>query len=139
MEHKILIIESLNKQINSKKTSLQRKVDLYRIRAFLNLDIERFDNVISDCNKCLTYLNIFKEQEDINTDIKNFYNKEWISRILIIRGLAFFKKGNQKKVLNDFTKAIELNSKIINEKNYLIDKLPNKLKATFKYLAAISK
>ena len=70
MEHKILLIESLNKEIKSNKTNLQRKVDLYRLRALLNLDIERFDNVISDCNKCLNYLDIFKEQEYINPDIK---------------------------------------------------------------------
>ena len=138
MEYKILLIESLNKEIKSNKTSLQRKVDLYRLRALLNLEIERFDNVISDCNKCLTYFDIFKEQEEINPDIKKIYNDEWISRILIIRGLAFFKKGNKKKVINDLTSAIQLNPKILKEKSYLIDKLPNDLKTTFKYLAEMN-
>ena len=138
MEHKILLIESLNKEIKSNKTNLQRKVDLYRLRALLNIDIERFDNVISDCNKCLNYLDIFKEQEYINPDIKKIYNDEWISRILIIRSLAFFKKGNKKKVINDLTSAIQLNPKILKGKSYLIDKLSNDLKTTFKYLAEMN-
>ena len=46
MEHRILIIKSINKEMKNKNISIQRKLDLYRMRAFLNLEIEKFNSVI---------------------------------------------------------------------------------------------
>ena len=63
MEHRILIIKSINKEIKNKNISIQRKLDLYRMRAFLNLEIEKFNSVISDSNKCLDYLKILNKKK----------------------------------------------------------------------------
>ena len=40
MEHRILIIKSINKEIKNKEISIQRKLDLYRMRAFLYLFLD---------------------------------------------------------------------------------------------------
>ena len=63
MEHRILIIKSINKEMKNKNISIQRKLDLYRMRAFLNLEIEKFNSVISDSNKCLDYLEILNKEK----------------------------------------------------------------------------
>ena len=138
MEHRILIIKSINKEIKNKEISIQRKLDLYRIRAFLNLEIEKFSSVIFDSNKCLDYLVQFKKEKNIPYEIKKIYNDNWISRIFLIRGIANFRKGNINNGTNDFIKAIDIYPKIIKEKTYLIEKLPDHIKSTFKYLAALN-
>ena len=138
MEHRILIIKSINKEIKNKNISIQRKLDLYRMRAFLNLEIEKFNSVISDSNKCLDYLEILNKEKNIPYEIKKIYNNNWISRIFLIRGIANFRKGNKKEGTNDFIKSIDIYPKIIKEKTYLIEKLPDHIKSTFKYLAALN-
>ena len=138
MEHRILIIKSINKEIKNKEISIQRKLDLYRMRAFLNLEIEKFSSVIFDSNMCLDYLDQFKKEKKIPYEIKKIYNDNWISRIFLIRGIANFRKGNIDKGTNDFIKAIDIYPKIIKEKTYLIEKLPDHIKSTFKYLAALN-
>ena len=69
MEHRILIIKSINKEMKNKNISIQRKLDLYRMRAFLNLEIEKFNSVISDSNKCLDYLEILNKEKNIPYEI----------------------------------------------------------------------
>ena len=138
MEHRILIIKSINKEIKNKNISIQRKLDLYRMRAFLNLEIEKFNSVISDSNKCLDYLEILNKEKNIPYEIKKIYNNNWISRIFLIKGIANFRKGNKKEGTNDFIKSIDIYPKIIKEKTYLIEKLPDHIKSTFKYLAALN-
>ena len=137
MEHRILIIKSINKEIKNKNISIQRKLDLYRMRAFLNLEIEKFNFVISDSNKCLDYLEILNKEKNIPYEIKKIYNNNWISRIFLIRGIAHFRNDNKKNGTNDFIKSIDIYPKIIKEKTYLIEKLPDHIKSTFKYLAAL--
>ncbi len=138
MEHRILIIKSINKEIKNKNISIQRKLDLYRMRAFLNLEIEKFNSVISDSNKCLDYLEILNKEKNIPYEIKKIYNNNWISRIFLIRGIANFRKGNKKEGTNDFIKSIDIYPKIIKEKTYLLEKLPDHIKSTFKYIAALN-
>ena len=138
MEHRILIIKSINKEMKNKNISIQRKLDLYRMRAFLNLEIEKFNSVISDSNKCLDYLDILNKEKKIPYEIKKIYNNNWISRIFLIRGIANFRKGNKTEGTNDFIKSIDIYPKIIKEKTYLIEKLPDHIKSTFKYLAALN-
>jgi len=138
MEHRILIIKSINKEIKNKNISIQRKLDLHRMRAFLNLEIEKFNSVISDSNKCLDYLEILNKEKNIPYEIKKIYNNNWISRIFLIRGIANFRKGNKTEGTNDFIKSIDIYPKIIKEKIYLLEKLPDHIKSTFKYLAALN-
>ena len=138
VEHRKSIIKSINKEIKNKNISVQRKVDIYRIRAFLNLELEENSAVIYDCIKCLYYLKLFKKEKNIPYEIKNIYNKTWIARIYLIRGIAYFKKGNKNNGTNDFIKAINLYPRIIKEKTYLIDQLPDHIKSTFKYLSALN-
>ncbi|MBO6973525.1 MAG: hypothetical protein JJ843_06865 [Prochlorococcus marinus CUG1434] len=137
MEHRILIIKSINKEIKNKNISIQRKLDLYRMRAFLNLEIDKFNSVISDSNKCIYYLEILNKEKNIPYEIKKIYNNNWISRIFLIKGIAHFRKGNKKEGTNDFIKSIDIYPKIIKEKTYIIEKLPDHIKSTFKYLAAL--
>ena len=138
MENKLLIIKSINKEIKNKHITLQRKLDLFRMRAFLNIEIEKYNSVINDANKCLDYLVLFKKEKKISADIRSIYNKSWIARIFIIRGIAYFKKGNKNNGTEDFIKAIDIYPKIINEKTYLIEKLPEHIRSTFKYLDALN-
>ena len=138
MENKLLIIKSISKEIKNKNITLQRKLDLFRMRAFLNIEIEKYNSVINDANKCLDYLVLFKKEKKISADIRSIYNKSWIARIFIIRGIAYFKKGNKNNGTEDFIKAIDIYPKIINEKTYLIEKLPEHIRSTFKYLDALN-
>lgn len=137
MEHINLIIKSLNKEIKNKNISIERKLDIYRMRAFLNLEVEKFGAVIFDSNKCLDYLEFFKKEKKISDEIKKIYNKNWIARIYLIRGIAHFNKGNKKNGTHDFIKSIEEYPKIIKEKSYLIEKLPDHIRYTFNYLASL--
>ena len=138
MENKLLIIISISKEIKNKHIPLQRKLDLLRMRAFLNLEVEKYNSVITDANKCLDYFELFKKEKKISFEIRRIYNKSWIARIFIIRGIAYFKKGNKNNGTDDFIKAIEIYPKIINEKTYLIEKLPEHIRSTFKYLDALN-
>ena len=70
MEHINLIIKSLNKEIKNKNISIERKLDIYRMRAFLNLEVEKFGAVIFDSNKCLDYLEFLKKK--LSDEIKKF-------------------------------------------------------------------
>ena len=94
MEHRILIIKSINKEIKNKNISIQRKLDLYRMRAFLNLEIEKFNSVISDSNKCLDYLEILNKEKNIPYEIKKIYNNssaDKMRKLEIGRNLKGFK------------------------------------------------
>ena len=62
MENKLLIIKSISKEIKNKHITLQRKLDLFRMRAFLNIEIEKYNSVINDANKCLDYLVLLKSK-----------------------------------------------------------------------------
>ena len=137
MENKLLIIKSLNKEIRNKNTSIRRRCDLYRMRAILNLEIKKYSFAIKDSDKCLIFLDHLKTEKNIPNLIKKI-NKQFEARIFLIRGVANFGKGNKNNGTNDFIKALEIYPKIMKERTYLVDELPNGIKSTFKYLSALN-
>ena len=137
MENKLLIIKSINKEIRKKNTSIKRKCDLYRMRAFLNLEIKKYSLTIKDSDKCFVFIDLLKKEQNISNPIRKI-NKEFEARIFLIRGVAHFRKGNKNNGTNDFIKALDIYPKIIKERSYLVDKLPNGIKSTFKYLSALN-
>ena len=137
MENKLLIIKLLNKEIRNKNTSIRRKCDLYRMRAILNLEIKKYSFAIKDSDKILFFLDLLKTKK-IYPNLSKKINKQFEARIYLIRGVAHFRKGNKNNGTNDFIKAIEIYPRIIKERTYLVDELPNGIKSTFKYLSALN-